>query len=350
MKAIVLRKPGLDPVLSVEDTETPSPSKGEVLVRLRWASLNHLDLWVKRGLPGGKYPMICGADGSGFIEELGADVDGLSRGDEVLLDPTISCGTCEYCRKNEHSLCIEVALLGERRDGTFAQYISVPHQNVHRVPKGLSLEEAAAFPLTFVTAWRMLVSKAGLRKDEWVLIHGIGGGVSTAALVLSVKKGARAIVTSSSEKKLDKAKDLGAAFTVNYSTQNTEREVMRITEKRGVDVVVDSIGKSTWLGSIRSLAKGGRLVTCGATTGPDPATDIVRIFWNQLSIFGSTMGSRSEFSDMVTAVEEEGLRPVIDSKYTMENFLQAHRRMEEAGQFGKILIEIPRGEGCGDHS
>ncbi|MFQ6103713.1 MAG: zinc-binding dehydrogenase [Candidatus Glassbacteria bacterium] len=341
MKAVVLRTPGKNAAISVEELQPPGPASGEVLVRLRWASLNHLDLWVRGGLPGGKYPLICGADGSGEVEELGEGVENVSRGDKVLLDPTVSCGECEYCNIGEHSLCTEIAILGERRDGTFAQYISLPSGNVHRVPEGFSLKEAAAFPLTFVTAWRMLFTKASLREGEWLLIHGIGGGVSTASLILSVMKGAKVIATSRSSEKLEKAKALGAVEVINSTEKEVEREVMRITGKRGVDVVVDSVGKNTWLSSIKSLARGGRLVTCGATTGPDPSTDIVRIFWNQLTIHGSTMGNKTEFREMLDAVSKNGLKPIIDSTFPMDEFAQAYSRMEEAGQFGKILLEIP---------
>lgn len=341
MKAIVLKKPGKEPDISLEEVETPRPSAGHVLVRLRWAALNRLDIWVKGGLPGGRYPLIMGADGAGIVEEPGEGVRDIAAGEEVLLDPTISCGSCEYCAAGEESLCTRIELLGEGTNGTFAQYISVPRPNVHRVPKGFSLREAAAFPLTFVTAWRMLFTKACLRKGEWVLIHGVGGGVSTACLVLCGMAGARIIVTSKSDEKLERARERGAAYGINYEKADVEAEVRRITAKRGVDVVVDSVGKSTFPASIRSLARGGRLVTCGATSGPDPTADVVRIFWNQLSILGSTMGSRREFRDMVDAVEKMQLRPIIDSGFRMEDLNRALARLEEGRQFGKIVLEIP---------
>ncbi len=341
MRAVVLRTPGPEPGIEVEEIETPSPDQGEVLVRLAWASLNHLDLWVRMGLPGGKYPHVCGADGSGTVAATGDDVTDLQAGTHVLLDPTIACGRCEYCSQGEHSLCNKISLLGEGLDGTFAQYLSVPRENVHPVPPGVSLKEAAAFPLTFVTAWRMLASKAELREGEWILIHGIGGGVSTACLILSKMLKAKVIATSGSREKLERAREAGAEEVIHYRDQDVENEVRRITGRRGVDVVVDSVGKSTWLTSIRSLARGGRLVTCGATTGPDPVTNIARIYWNQLTIFGSTMGNRKEFREMLDAVTSSGLRPIVDSEFPMDDFARAYERMEEANQFGKILLEIP---------
>ncbi len=341
MKAVLLKKAGPAPEMSLDDVETPRPAAGEVLVRLRRAALNHLDLFVRSGLPGSSYPLICGADGAGEVESTGEGVDGFEPGDRVLLDPTISCGTCGYCRKGEHSLCTDIRLLGERADGTFAQFINIPATNVHRVPPGFTLDEAAAFPLTFVTAWRMLVTKADLRKDETVLIHGIGGGVATACLLFSSLRGARPIVTSGSDEKLERARELGALEGINYREQEVGKEVKRATGGRGVDVVVDSIGKATWLTSIRCLAKGGRLVTCGATTGPDPSTDVVRIFWNQLTIYGSTMGNRREFREMLEAVGTNGIRPVIDSRYALKDLEKALGRLEQAEQFGKIVLEIP---------
>jgi NADPH:quinone reductase-like Zn-dependent oxidoreductase len=341
MKAILLKTPGKHADISLEEVEMPLPAAGHVLVRLRWAALNHLDIWVTRGLPGSRYPLIMGADGAGQVEEAGEGVTDLAKGEEVLLDPTINCGRCEHCLVGEESVCNEFKLLGEGVNGTFAQYIAVPRGNLHRVPKGLSLKEAAAFPLTFVTAWRMLFTKAALRKGEWVLIHGVGGGVSTASLILSVMAGARTIVTSRSDEKLEKARALGAAHTVNYEKSDVETAVRNITNKRGVDVVVDSVGKATFLVSIRSLTRGGRLVTCGATSGPNPTADVVRIYWNQLSVLGSTMGNRRDFKDMRDTVEEKQLRPVIDSSFRMEEFPQALARLEQAKQFGKILLEIP---------
>jgi NADPH:quinone reductase-like Zn-dependent oxidoreductase len=341
VKAIVIRKPGREAAISVEDVETPRPGAGQVLVRLRWAALNRLDIWVKGGLPGAEYPHIMGADGAGHVEETGDAVAGFARGDDVLLDPTMSCGGCEYCLIGEESLCRSIKLLGEGMHGTFAQYIAVPQGNVHRVPEGFPLEESAAFPLTFVTAWRMLVTKAALKKGQWVLIHGVGGGVSVASLLLSVRRGARVIVTSSSDEKLERARALGALHAINYKTQDVEKEVRTITGKRGVDVVVDSVGKATLPIGIRCLARGGKIVTCGATSGSDPVADMARIFWNQLSVLGSTMGNRREFRDMVDAVETHQIHPVIDARFRMEEFPRALARLEEGKQFGKIVLEIP---------
>jgi len=321
----------------------PEPGPGEVRVQLRAAALNHLDLFVLGGIPGVpvELPHVGGADGAGVVDAVGPGVEGVEPGQEVIFDPGLSCGTCEFCAKGEQSLCVRYGILGEHRDGTFAEAVVVPAAGLAPRPEHLSWEEAAALPLTFLTAWRMLFTRGGLTAGESVLIHGIGGGVSLACLVLAKMAGARVIVTSRSEAKLQRALELGADEAIPAGGE-VAREVRRRTGKRGVDVVVDSVGEATWMQSLRSAAKGGRILTCGATTGPNPAEEIRLIFWNQLTVIGSTMGSREDWRRMVEAVSRARLRPVVDTVIPLEEGRAAYERMERAEQFGKIVLAIGR--------
>jgi NADPH:quinone reductase-like Zn-dependent oxidoreductase len=297
---------------------------------------------VRNGLPGSKLtmPHVLGADGAGVVAEVGAEVTRVQVGERVLINPGLNCGVCEFCQAGEQSLCATFGIMGETCPGTFAEYFRVPQDNVHPVPEGFSWEEAAAFPLVFVTAWRMLISKAQIKPGEDILILGIGGGVSTAALQIAKSLGLRAFVTSSSDEKLQQAKKLGADAVINYKTQDFGREVRNLTDRRGVDVVVDSVGGESYAKSLASLVKGGRLVTCGATAGPRPQTDLGRIFWNQLSVFGSTMGNRREFAEMLNFVGKHGVKPVIDQVLSLADGTKALARMEEGKQFGKIVLKV----------
>jgi NADPH:quinone reductase-like Zn-dependent oxidoreductase len=285
-------------------------------------------------------PHVLGADGAGVVAEVGAEVTRVQVGERVLINPGLNCGVCEFCQAGEQSLCATFGIVGETCPGTFAEYMKVPQDNVHPIPEEFSWEEAAAFPLVFVTAWRMLISKAQIKPGEDILILGIGGGVSTAALQIAKSVGLRAFVTSSSDEKLQQAKKLGADAVINYKTQDFGREVRNLTDRRGVDVVVDSVGGESYAKSLASLVKGGRLVTCGATAGPRPQTDLGRIFWNQLSVFGSTMGNRREFAEMLNFVGKHGVKPVIDQVLSLADGTKALARMEEGKQFGKIVLKV----------
>ncbi|MCG6963646.1 MAG: zinc-binding dehydrogenase [Acidobacteria bacterium] len=340
MKALYFEEHGLTDQLRLGDRPRPEPGAGEVRVRLRAAALNHLDLFVLGGLPGipVALPHIGGADGAGEVEALGSGVDGVAVGDEVIFDPGLSCGACESCLKGEQSLCVRYGILGEHADGTFAEAVVVPAVSLAKRPEHLSWEESAALPLTFLTAWRMLINRGALSAGESVLIHGIGGGVSLACLQLAKMAGAHVIVTSRSSDKLARALELGADEAIPAGDE-VAREVRKLTGKRGVDVVVDSVGRATWMQSLKSAAKGGRIVTCGATTGPDPAEEVRLIFWNQLSIIGSTMGSREDWRRMVAAVSRDRLRPVVDSVMPLSEGRKGYERMEEARQFGKIVLD-----------
>jgi NADPH:quinone reductase-like Zn-dependent oxidoreductase len=328
--------------LVVGERPRPKPGLGEVVVRVHAAALNHLDLFVLRGLPGApiELPHIGGADGAGTVAELGRGVTGWQVGDEVALNPGLWCGQCEFCRLGEESQCVRFRIVGEHVDGTFAEHVKVPVTSLAPKPAHLTWPEAGAFGLTFLTAWRMLVARADLSAGESVLIHGIGGGVALAALAIAKRLGATVFVTSSSDAKLARAKEMGADHTLNYTSADVSREVRSLTDKRGVDVVVETVGAATWMASLRSVAKGGRIVTCGATSGANPGEEIRLIFWNQLSILGSTMGSRKDWQAMVRAVEGWKLRPVIDSTLTLDGGRAAYERMAKGEQFGKIVLNV----------
>jgi NADPH:quinone reductase-like Zn-dependent oxidoreductase len=325
--------------------DAPEPklvSRGDAIVKLSAAALNHIDIWNRRGLTGMKFqfPHILGADGAGTIVEIGDDVTNIKIGDAVCLYPPSGCGRCEFCLTDRDYLCVYLRVLGERDEGTYAEYVRVPARNCFPIPPGLSFEEGAAFPLVFITVWHMLVTNAQLKPGEHILILGIGGGVALAALQIAAFIGTHIIVTSGSEEKLAKARSLGAAHGINYRNHDFAAEVRRLTEKRGVDVVVDCVGGEGWVKSLASLARGGRLVTCGATAGATPETDLRRIFWNHLKIYGSTLGDRAEFREVLKFMDVSRTKPVIDQVFPLREAATAQQRMEEHKQFGKILLRI----------
>ena len=346
MKACVLTATGgLDHVTVADVPDAPAPGLGQVRVALQAAALNHLDLHVVGGLPGINYrfPHILGADGAGLVESVGPAVDAVRPGDRVMINPGVSCYECEFCRAGEHSLCVRYGILGEHHPGTLAQFIVVPQQNLARVPDvtpPLSWSEAAAFTLVTLTAWRMVMTRARLRAGETVLIWGVGGGVSLAALRVAKLAGAVAIVTSSSDAKLETARQLGADVTLNHRTQDVGAEVRGLTKKRGVDVVVEHVGDATWQTSLRCLSKGGRLVTCGATTGPLVETDVRRLFWNQYTIMGSTMGNAAEYRDVMSQLAAGQLRPIVDRVFPLAEARAGFERLRRGDQLGKIAITI----------
>ncbi|MGC8916457.1 MAG: zinc-binding dehydrogenase [Thermoanaerobaculum sp.] len=345
MRAVYFEEHGGFENLKVGQRPEPKAGPGEVVVKVVAAAFNHLDLFVLRGLPGIPIPLphIGGADGAGVVVEVGEGVTNVKEGDEVVFNPGIWCGNCEFCRRGEHSLCVSYGIVGEHTDGTFAEYVKVRAQACFPKPAHMSWAEAAAFPLTFLTAWRMLFTRARLQAGETVLIHGIGGGVAQAATLLARQAQAAVIVTSSDDAKLEKAKTLGAHMGINYTRDDVARKVRELTGKRGVDVVVETVGKATWMTSLRSAAKGGRIVTCGATTGPDPAEEIRLIFWNQLSILGSTMGNQREFADMLATVNDKKLKPLVDKVFPLEEGVAAYRYLAEGKQFGKVVLAIGDG-------
>ena len=311
-------------------------------MQLKAAALNRIDLLNRAGVTGMEIslPHILGADGSGIVVEVGDQVSNVKKGDAVCLFPPSGCGRCEFCLADREFMCVHLRVLGERLKGTYAEYVNIPARNCFPIPSGLSFEEAAAFPLVFITVWRMLITNAQLKPGEQILILGIGGGVATAALQLSKQIGAHVLVTSGSDEKLELAKNWGADHGINYRKSDFTKEVRALTGKRGVDVVVDCVAGESWMKSLASLAKGGRLVTCGATAGADSQTDLRRIFWNHLKIFGSTLGSRDEFRQLLGFMRASGVRPIIDQVFPLSEAASAQRRLEDGKQFGKIVLQI----------
>jgi NADPH:quinone reductase-like Zn-dependent oxidoreductase len=339
MRALYFAEHGDVDRLQHGERPLPEPGPGQVRVRLQAAALNHLDLFVLGGLPGAGIPLphIGGADGAGVVDALGEEVTGVEVGQEVVFDPGLSCGRCEQCRRGEQSLCLSFGVLGEQTDGAFAEAVVVAAAALARRPAHLDWHEAAAFGLTFLTAWRMLIVRGGLRPGETVLVHGIGSGVSLACLQLAKLAGARVLVTSRSPDKLRRAVELGADGCIPAGA-DVAREVRRLTDRRGAEVVVDTVGEATWLQSLKSAAKGGRVLTCGATSGPNPAEEIRLIFWNQLSVVGSTMGSREDWRQLVAAVNAHRLRPVVDTVFALADGRAAYQRLQRGEQFGKIVL------------
>jgi NADPH:quinone reductase-like Zn-dependent oxidoreductase len=319
VKAIRIHEDGGPEVLRYEDAPDPAPKPGEILVSLRAASLNHLDIWIRKGLPSVPKPRILGADGAGVREDTGERVvinPGLEHGDRILV-------------------------IGEHMDGTHAELVAVPETNVYPLPEGLSFEEAAAFPLVFETAYRMLVTKAGLKEGEWVLLWGIGSGVATAGLAIAKALGARALVTSSSDEKLERARELGADAAVNHADADVIEAVTEATGGAGVDVVLEHVGEATWQRSLQAARAGGRIAVCGATSGPNPPAALHRVWWKQLTIYGSTMGTKDDFEGAYELVKSGRARPVVDTVLPLAEARAAHERLEAGEQFGKIVLSVP---------
>ena len=337
---------GLEQLEVRDDLPVPQLQRPtDVRLRMRAAALNHLDLFVVRGLPGVNITpgWVLGADGTGIVDAIGDDVHGVAVGDTVVINPGISDRTCEYCRAGEQSLCVRFGILGEHLPGTIAEYVVVPAVNVRAVPTAISADIAAAFSLATLTAWRMVVTRAGVRPNDDVLIWGIGGGVAIAALQICKLLGAHVWVTSSSDEKLARARELGADEAINYRQVDVAKVIRDRTNKRGVDVVVDDVGVATWKQSLQALGRRGRLVTCGATSGPMVETDVRRLFWNQWSIMGSTMGNDVEYDAVVAQLRGGQLIPPIDRVFALEDGREAFERLERAVQFGKIVVRLEPG-------
>ena len=341
MKAIRIHEHGSVDKLRFEDAPDPRiTAPRDVIVKLEAAALNHIDIWTRMGATGMRVPMphILGADGAGVIVEVGSEVSGVKCGDKVCLYSFTGCGQCEFCLSDRDFMCIRVRSLGERLDGTYAEFVKVSPQNCFPIPAYMTFDEGAAFPLVFVTSWRMLMTNARLQPGETLLIIGIGGGVAGAALQVAHRIGARVIVTSSSDEKLERATALGAAHGINHRHKDYAEEVKKITDGRGVEVVVDSVAGEVWQKSLAALARGGRLVTCGATAGAQPLDDLNAIISKNLKIYGSTLGSREDFRQLLSFLNTTHLRPILDCKLPLQEARQAQVRMEEARQFGKILL------------
>ena len=344
MKAVRMHGYGGVEQLFYEDADEPRLTEPtEVTVKLRAASLNHIDIWNRLGATGIVVPMphILGADGAGVVVEIGENVANVKKGDAVCLYPATGCGRCEFCLTGRDFMCIQLRVLGERLEGTYAEYVKLPAENCLPIPSGLSFEEAAAFPLVLITLWRMLITNAQLKPGESLLIIGIGGGVASAALQVAKKIGAHVIVTSGSDEKLERAKILGADHGINHRTKDFAEEVRTLTAHRGVDVVLDCVAGEVWQKSLAALAQGGRLVTCGATAGGQPNDDLTAIFSKQLKIYGSTLGSREEFRQLLSFMAVKKIKPILDSVFPLKDAAAAQRYLEAGKQFGKVVLQMP---------
>lgn len=341
MRAIVIPKHGGPDVLLEQEVAEPVVTGRDVLIEVRAASVNHIDIFLRRGIPGIKLPLphIPGCDASGVVLECGPDASPrFAVGTRVVVNPAVSCGRCEFCTSGFGGQCRHFRILGEHMPGCYAQRISVPSENVMPIPDTMTFEEAAAVPLVFLTAWSMLISKGQIRPGEDVLILGAGSGVSTASIQIARMTGCRVFAAAGSGEKLERAAELGAEVLINYRKEAFDEVVREKTAKRGVDVVVDHIGQETWIRSLRAVRRGGRILTCGATSGPHPTTDLRHIFYRQLRIIGSTMGSAADFANVMRCVFRGQIRGVIDGVLPLSDAERAHRRIEDRLVFGKMIL------------
>ena len=338
MKAVLIHEFGGPEVLNYEEVPDPTLRKDFVLVRIRACALNHLDLWVRKGLPGVKLPHILGSDIAGEVTECGEYISDLKPGTRVLLSPMLFCGHCEQCNSGRQNFCPQFAVLGNNAEGGNCELIAVPRVNVIPFPDSLGFVEAASVPLVFLTAWHMLVGNARLRAGQTVLVLGAGSGVGTAAIQICKMLGADVIATAGDERKMAKARELGADHTIDHYKQKIAEEVRRITSKRGVDIVFEHVGTATWAESIKSLKYGGALVTCGATTGFDASLDLRVLFARQLSFHGSYMGAMGELDEVLKHVFAGKLKPVVDRTFPLSETRAAHEYLASGEQFGKVVV------------
>jgi len=340
MQAVRIHQHGGPEVLAYEAAPNPAPGARDVLVRVHACAVNHLDIHVRRGIPGMKLPLphILGSDIAGTIAAVGTEVTTWREGDEVLVNPGVSCGRCQACLSGDDNLCREYAIIGEHIPGGYAEYLRVPLVNILPKPRDLSFTDAAAVPLVFITAWDMLVVGAGVRPGETVLVWGAGSGVGSVAIQIAKVFGARVIAVAGADWKLERARGLGADETLNHRTQQVGDEVRRLTDRRGVDIVVEHVGEATWDVSLKALARGGRLVTCGATSGFAALTDLRYVFSRRLLIRGTLMGSKGTLFEILRLVESGRLRPVVHEVIPLREARRAHETMERSEQFGKLVL------------
>ncbi|OSP10812.1 alcohol dehydrogenase [Halorubrum ezzemoulense DSM 17463] len=340
MKAVQFADHGDRDVIEYGEFPEPDPDRGEVLVDVKAGALNHLDVWTRRGMPGidVEMPHIPGSDAAGVVEAVGEGVTRFEPGDHVAVSAGVSCGNCEFCRNGEESLCVSFHIIGEHVRGVHAEKASVPAENLVPVPDGVDWEVAGSASLVFQTAWRMLQTRADIEAGEKVLVLGASGGVGHAAVQIADHAGCEVFATASTEEKLAHAEDCGADHVIDYEANDFADEIAALTGKRGVDVVVDHVGEATYPNSLKSMAKGGRLVTCGATTGPNPGAGLNRIFWNQLSVIGSTMATPGEVDDVLELVWDGSFEPRVREVLPMSEAARAHEMIENREGFGKVVV------------
>jgi NADPH:quinone reductase-like Zn-dependent oxidoreductase len=344
MKAAFIKTHGDLEQLTIGELEAPQIKQNEVLIKTNFSALNHIDIFLIKGWPGLNLnlPHILGSDGSGVIREIGSAVTNINVGDRVTINPGLSCGKCYFCLSGKQNFCKSFSIMGENQWGTFSEYFKVPAENALPIPNNFSLELAAAAPLTFLTAWRALTTQANLKQEDVILIHGAGGGVSTAAIQIAKYLGAKVITTTSDSNKMKRAKELGADFVFNYKENPDFGKIIysEITNKRGVDAVLDSVGKDTFQNSLRLLRPGGCLVSPGATTGAISEIDIRQIFWKQLKVVGSTMSNQREFREVMNLIFQNRFKPIIDKVFPLNEVREAERYLREGNQFGKVILKI----------
>ncbi|MFT4885064.1 MAG: NADPH:quinone reductase-like Zn-dependent oxidoreductase [Natronomonas sp.] len=344
MKAIFYEEHGSADVLEYGDFPDPEIGSEEVLVDIKAGGLNHLDVWTRKGMPSPEeMPHIQGSDGAGVVADVGEDVTRFEEGDRVVVDPNVFCGKCEFCRKGETSLCVDFKMIGEHVRGVHSEQTALHEDNLIHLPEDVDFVTAASAPLVFQTAWRMLVTRAEIQQNDSVLVHGASGGVGHAAVQIAANEGCEVFATASSQEKLDYASDIGADHLVNYEENDFDEEIKEITDGRGVDVVVDHIGEATWDGSLSVAARGGTIVTCGATSGISPETNIPKVFWKQLDILGSTMGTPGEMDDVMAKVFDGTFEPRIREVLPMSEVERAHEMLEGREGFGSVVV-VPDSE------
>lgn len=340
MDAVVLREHGGPEVLSYESIDAPEAGPGQVRVAVKAVAMNHIDLWVRRGSPAFhlEYPHRLGADIAGVVDAVGAGVTGIAPGDKVVINPGVSCGHCKACLAGDDNLCREYKILGENAQGGYGQLIVVPAQNIAPFPGDLSFEEAAAGLLTFMTSWQMLVRKARIRPGQLILVHGAGSGVGVAALQIARLFNCRIIATAGSDDKLERSVELGAEHTINYRTSDFVAEVKKLTDKVGVDVVFEHVGGETFANSIKITRNGGRIVTCGATAGFKPAIDLRHVFFRQIEILGSTMGSKADMLEVLEHIAAGRMKPIVHEVLPLRDAAKGHAILEGREAFGKVVL------------
>lgn len=338
MKAVRIHQHGGIDVLKYEDIPISEITENQCLVKIEAAALNHLDIWVRKGFPGIPLPMIMGSDGAGIVEKVGTNISDISIDDRVLIQPLTYCGTCRWCKQNKENYCEKWGIFGENQDGTQCEYMAINADHLHIIPSGMSFEEAAAFPLVAETAYAMLIDRANIQKGETVFVWGASSGVGSMAIQIAKAMGCKVLTTVGNVKKRDFAEKLGADIIVNYNDDNISKIVKEFTDQHGVDVVVEHVGTKTWETSLRILGKGGRIVTCGATTGSEAKFDIRRLFYKQQSILGSTMGNVKSLDSALKMYKNGDIKPIVDKCFKMSEIRKAHEYLENGNQMGKVIV------------
>jgi len=338
MKAVRIHQHGGFDVLKYDELPIPTINQKQCLVKIKAAALNHLDIWVRKGIPGVPLPMIMGSDGAGIVEKVGKEVSDFSEGDRILIQPLTFCGECRWCKQNKENYCEKWGIFGENQDGTQCEYMAINADHLRIIPEGMSFEEAAAFPLVAETSYTMLIDRANIQSGETVFIWGASSGVGSMAIQIAKAMGCKVLTTVGNSEKRKLAEKLEADVVINYIEDDIPKIVKEFTNKRGVDVVVEHVGTKTWDTSLRILGKGGRIVTCGATTGSEAKFDIRHLFYKQQSILGSTMGNVKSLDNMLEMYKNGKVKPIVDKSFKLREIQKAHEYLENGKHLGKVLV------------